>query len=263
MEGACMANHPTAGQFVWHDLMSTDRDAALDFYTQLFGWTIKEVDMGETIGKYPMIHAGEEGIGGAVSLDASHGVPSHWITYLSVDDVDAACERVKTIGGQVPYAPFDIPDTGRTAVVQDSTGAYFSPYKGIDPEWQPSPPRIGTFAWHELMSTDIDRATSFYVDIMGWGLRSMDMGPAGIYWLFQREETDVAGGIQMPPDAEAPSNWLPYIGVADVPATAQKAESLGGKIWVQPTKIGDPVDVHFAVLSSPDGAMFGILELPG
>lgn len=256
-----MPNHPTAGQFVWHDLMTTDRDAALEFYTKMFGWTINEVDMGESIGKYPMFNSGDDGLGGAVSLDPSHGLPSHWITYITVDDVDASCDAVTELGGQVPYEPFDIPNVGRTAVVQDPTGAYFSPFKDANPDWTPPAPRVGVFAWHELMSTDVEAATAFYSKLIGWGLGSMDMGPSGTYWLFKREETDTAGAIQMPPEAEAPSNWLPYIGVADVPAAAEKATALGGKVWVEPRKV-DAVDVHFAVLSSPDGAMFGILEMP-
>ena len=257
-----MSQTSTAGQFVWHDLMTTDRDAAIDFYTNLFGWTIKGVDMGEPVGTYSMIHSGETGIGGIVPLDGEPGIPSHWITYVSVDDVDAACERVKALGGKVAHAPFDIPNVGRMAVIQDVTGAYISPFKDSNSEWTPPAPGAGLFAWHELMSTDVEKATSFYTGLIGWGLRSMDMGPAGTYWLFRRNEQDAAGAVQMPPQAEAPSNWLPYVGVTDVPATAANAESMGGKIWVQPTKVSEPVNVHFAVLSSPDGAMFGILEMP-
>ena len=254
--------NPTAGQFVWHDLMTTDRDAALTFYKSLFDWTIQEIDMGESIGMYPMLMSGEEGVGGAVSLDPSHGLPSHWITYITVNDVDEACKQVTELGGQVPYAPFDIPNVGRTAVAQDSAGAYFSPFKDIKDDYPVPMPRVGTFAWHEMMSTDIEATKSFYTGLIGWNLGSMDMGPSGTYWLFKNGETDIAGAIQMPPETEAPSYWLPYIGVADVPKTAAQAESLGGKILVEPTQVGDPVNVHFAMLSSPDGAMFGILEMP-
>ena len=256
-----MANQSSAGQFVWHDLMTTDRDGALKFYTALFDWNIKEMDMGESIGMYHMIHSGETGIGGAVPLEASHGLPSHWISYIGVNDVDAACKEAKKIGGQVPYEPFDIPNVGRTAVVQGASGAYFSPFADKNPDWTPPEPGPGLFTWHELMSTDIEKAKPFYTDIFGWGLDSMDMGPSGMYWLFQLDGNSIAGGVQIQPETPVPSNWLPYIGVKDVPASASKAESLGGSIFVQPTKVPDPVNVHFAVLGAPDGSMFGILEM--
>jgi predicted enzyme related to lactoylglutathione lyase len=34
------------GRFVWRELMSTNPKGAAKFYTELFGWTANEVDMG-------------------------------------------------------------------------------------------------------------------------------------------------------------------------------------------------------------------------
>jgi predicted enzyme related to lactoylglutathione lyase len=212
---------------------------------------------------YSMIHEGEDGLAGVVPLDPARGMPSHWITYISVDDVDSACVRVNELGGQVHVQPFDIPEVGRTAVVQDPTGAFFSPFKGSDPDWRPVPRRFGTFAWHELLTTDIEKAKPFYTEIMGWGLKGMDMGPMGTYWLFRQDEQDAAGAMQLPPDAPSPSNWLPYVGVADVPGTVKKAEELGASVMLPPQKMEEPAKVHFAVLASPDGAAFGVLEVTG
>jgi predicted enzyme related to lactoylglutathione lyase len=45
------------------------------------------------------------------------------------DDVDAAAARAKRAGGAVLLGPEDIPGIGRTAVLQDSTGASFSVMK--------------------------------------------------------------------------------------------------------------------------------------
>ena len=44
------------GKFVWHDLMTSDVDRSVAYYTELLGWGINEVDMGGPIGKYKMIH---------------------------------------------------------------------------------------------------------------------------------------------------------------------------------------------------------------
>ena len=260
-----MSTTTAADIFVWHDLMSTDHETAIKFYQRLFGWDLDIVDMGEQIGKYSMFKSEGDGLGGVVPLDSEHGIPSHWISYITVDDVDAACKKMEEIGGKVPYKPFDIPNVGRTAVAQDPAGAYFSPYKDAPKEdVPPTPaPRAGLFTWHELMSTDIEKAKPFYAEIMGWGIGSMDMGPAGTYWLFKSDDTDIAGAVQMPAAAgeNAASNWLPYVGVTSVPETTQRAKDLGGSVYVEPKQISEPANVHFAILAGPDGSMFGIVEV--
>lgn len=248
------------GYFVWYDLMTTDREASAAFYTELFGWTKKEQDMGTDIGTYIMLNSGDDGLGGMVPLHPEQNIPSHWINYISVEDVDASCEEAKKLGGTVVVAPFDIPNTGRTAVLQDPTGAYFSLFSAADPYEMPDP-RPGLIGWNELMSKDIQKANEFYTALIGWDMGSMDMGDQGIYYLYRREDKDQAGAMQMPPEMEAPSYWMPYVGVSDVPGTAAKAEKLGAKIFLPPKKVGDPVNVHFSILASPDGAMFGILEM--
>ncbi len=259
-----MTTETTIGQFVWHDLMSTDHETATKFYQMLFGWNLEVVDMGAPIGNYTMLKSGDEMIGGIVPLDKAHGQPSHWISYITVADVDAACNDMKQLGGKVPYDPFDIPNVGRTAVAADPSGAYFSPFKGLSAaDSIPPASRAGVFTWHELMSTDIEKAKPFYTEIMGWELGNMDMGEVGMYWLFKAAGNDVAGAIQMPASAgeNAASNWLPYVGVDDVPGIARKTKELGGSVYVPPRKISDPTNVHFAVLAGPDGSMFGIVEV--
>jgi len=46
---------------------------------------------------------------------AAQSVPPMWNTYLAVEDVDAASERVTAAGGQLAMAPFDVMDAGRMA----------------------------------------------------------------------------------------------------------------------------------------------------
>ena len=259
-----MPKETTPGLFVWHELMSTDQATATKFYQMLFGWNVTVEDMGAPVGKYTMLKSNDDMVGGVLPLDADHGQPAHWISYITVPDVDAACKKMVSLGGKVPVKPFDIPSVGRTAVAQDPAGAYFSPYKGLaEADSTPPAPGAGLFSWHELMSTNIEKARPFYTDIMGWEVGSVDMGEMGTYWLFKAGGKDVAGAIQMPADAgeNAASNWLPYVGVKDVPGIAKKAKDLGGTVYVPPRKLDEPANVHFAVLAGPDGSMFGILEV--
>ena len=211
---------------------------------------------------YRTISSGDNGLGGIIALGPEHqDVPSHWNTYISVDDVDKACEKAKELGAKIIREPFDIPQTGRTAVIQDPTGAHFLPFSPVESYEMPDP-RPGLIGWNELMSTDIEKANAFYTALVGWNLGSQDMGgDQGTYWLYNRGEDPAAGAVQVTPDMPAPmSYWMHYVGVSDVPGTVEKAEKLGGKVYVQPTKLED-MNVHFAVLAGPDGSTFGILEM--
>ena len=50
-------------------------------------------------------------------------IPPHWFSYFAVDDVDAEVARTREMGGTVIREPFEVPGTGRIAILQDPTGA--------------------------------------------------------------------------------------------------------------------------------------------
>ena len=52
---------------------------------------------------------------------------------------------------------------------------------------------------------------------------------------------------------------MPYFGVADCDATANKVKSLGGRIVKEPADI--PNVGRFAVLGDPQGAMFEVIQV--
>jgi predicted enzyme related to lactoylglutathione lyase len=247
------------GRFVWHDLMSTDPATARAFYAALFGWTYRDVDMGP-MGTYTMIHVGEMPIGGIVPMDAAQNIPAHWIGYITVDDVDAACARAPELGGTVCVPGTDIPDTGRFAVIADPTGATFSPFTfSSDP--LPELPELpaGAFCWDELLTTDPARAGAFYTAIFGWTPIEVDMGELGTYTLFRRggaEGRDAAGMLRMPPEAGGPPAWLSYVLVDDVDVSARRVQELGGRLYVEPRDI--PGIGRFSVAADPTGAAFAL-----
>ncbi|MDJ0571845.1 MAG: VOC family protein [Pleurocapsa sp. MO_192.B19] len=116
------------GAFSWCELMTSDVDAAKEFYQQLFDWTWKDEPMegGKT---YTTIKAGEQPVGGMFSTDdaLSEKTPSpHWGVYVTVDNVDRTVEQAQAMGGKVFVPPTDIPNTGRFAVIGDPQGAVLS-----------------------------------------------------------------------------------------------------------------------------------------
>src|SRR5687768_11821193 len=172
---------PANGRIVWHDLMTTDPKASLAFFTELVGWRTKEADMGP-MGKYTMFFAGERDVGGLMPLEKSHGIPSHFVAYFHVDNLNETLERAQRLGGRVAVPPTPIPEVGTFAVLVDPLGGVTSPMTltNVRPE-DTDYPKQGMFCWEELMSTDPEASAKFYSEVYGYSIESMEMGPAGTY----------------------------------------------------------------------------------
>jgi predicted enzyme related to lactoylglutathione lyase len=251
-------------KFVWHDFMAADVGGAKRFYGELFGWTFKPGDH-----DYEHIVAGGREIGGMMKLDAKHGAPPHWIGYVGVDDVDAACAAVTGNGGKIYVPKMDIPKVGQFAICADPTGAVFSPfhYTGKDagqPESNDRPAPY-SFVWDELVTSDHDGAVKFYTTLFGWSAERLQIPNFGPYTLLKRpgikDEMGAdknAGGVMNLPPGVPQSFWLTYVGVASADATADKAKKLGGSVMQPPTDIPDVG--RFAVLMDPQHAAVAVLQ---
>jgi predicted enzyme related to lactoylglutathione lyase len=111
------------GVFVWDELGTSDVAGAESFYGDVFGWTTK--DMGADYGGYKIFQRGsddENGVGGLMANPDS-SMPTAWHPYVAVDDVDATLTKTKELGGSTVLEPMDVPEVGRIAVIQDTTGA--------------------------------------------------------------------------------------------------------------------------------------------
>ncbi len=110
------------GAFCWADLSTPDPARAIQFYTDVFGWSTRG-------GAIDYIHIGNAGqeIGGIppVSFRQPHE-PPHWQLYFQVDDCDAATELAIQLGANVFVGPMSVEDVGRMTVLADPQGAVFS-----------------------------------------------------------------------------------------------------------------------------------------
>ena len=118
---------PEVGEGSWHELMTTDAEAAMKFYTEVFGWQPSDVmDMG-AMGKYYMFNRPIGMIGGMMNKPPEMAqVPPYWGIYFRVSDINAAAERIKANGGQILNGPMEVPGGDWIVTATDPQGATFS-----------------------------------------------------------------------------------------------------------------------------------------
>ncbi len=243
------------GKFVWFEHASADIERASAFYSALVGWKIQGMPMGAQT--YHMILNGNDGIGGLVPL-RQEGVPSHWMSYLSVADVDAAAAAATNAGAKVLMPPTDFPPVGRGATLADPTGAVFSIWKsaqGDRPDTEKVAP--GDWYWNECWAADDISALTFYEKAFGFSHQAMDMGPQGTYFILMKDGVARAG-LMKSTQSSSPPAWLPYICVSDCDASTQHATVLGAQVLVPATDI--PNVGRFSVLMDPLGAAIAIMR---
>ncbi|MDQ6743937.1 MAG: VOC family protein [Candidatus Dormibacteraeota bacterium] len=112
--------------FGWAELNSRGIEKAVPFYRAVFGWTDKRSDMGEGQAPYIEFQLGGESIAGGMEMNSMvpAEVPSYWMVYFGVEDVDRSFKQATESGGREMLAPMDFPG-GRFAIVSDPQGAVF------------------------------------------------------------------------------------------------------------------------------------------
>src|ERR1700761_7885724 len=162
----------THGNFVWHELRTTDAKGAIDFYTHVVGWQAKS--SGDPGGMpYTLLAAAGSDVAGLMELTPemlAGGMRPGWVGVIGVENVDAYAKRVEQAGGKLHCPPMDIPNIGRFASAEDPQGAVFLLFKG-NLKYSPPRPPVGTpgaVGWNELSANDEGSAWAFYSGIFGW-----------------------------------------------------------------------------------------------
>lgn len=119
--------------------------------------------------------------------------------------------------------------------------------------------RIGKFVWHENHSTDVEKAKSFYAELLGWETEPWKPGGEMDYTLIKSGE-QMHGGF-MAAQGGTPSHWLGHVRVEDVDETVRRAEAAGGKILFGPHDM--PEVGRFAVIADPQGAVLATFQPSG
>jgi uncharacterized protein len=108
----------------WHELNTWEPEIALAFYGRTLGWQFEPADLPDGAA-YWIARKDGKPVGGVLGLTEPDysGIPSHWMTYMSVADIDRAETDTQSAGGEIMRPATRVPGVGRLAVVTDSTGA--------------------------------------------------------------------------------------------------------------------------------------------
>ncbi len=262
--GSAPAGQPATsapGKFVWHDLTTSDVDAAKKFYTALLGWEYTETTV---LGRpYSVARLGKKAVAGMHSPNPERTgkTPSHWLSYISVADVDSSVNKAKAEGGGVLAGPVEVGSIGRAAVLRDPQGAPFGLVRlsaGDPPD--PAAPVEGTFFWNEYLTRDLDATLAFYNGLFPYEMTTSKSESSASYVVLKNGRA--RAGVFRVPDSEKDvrPNWLPYVLVTDPAALASRVAGLGGRILLEPRP--DLRKGSLAVVADPTGAVVALQKYP-
>jgi len=109
------------GEISWTDLTITNAEEVKDFYTKVMGWTATPISMGD-YNDYVLMN-GDKPVGGVCHARGSNtGLPTQWLQYVAVDDVQQCIAACNEAGGKVIHGPRKV-DRRDFCVLQDPAGA--------------------------------------------------------------------------------------------------------------------------------------------
>lgn len=108
----------------WAELNARGLEKAIRFYETVFGWTHTTSEGQGDSPPYTQFQLDGENIAGAMEMNPQipAAVPSYWMPYFGVADVDRSFDQAVGAGAREMVAPQDYPG-GRFAIVSDPHGA--------------------------------------------------------------------------------------------------------------------------------------------
>ena len=108
----------------WFETLTSDVERARECYTNLFGWSAETMPMPD--GTYTTFKLGDDYVAGMLSITPQlAGVPPHWATYFTVNNVDETMSKAAELGGSIVVPMHDVPNVGRFCGILSPQGVMF------------------------------------------------------------------------------------------------------------------------------------------
>jgi len=115
----------------------------------------------------------------------------------------------------------------------------------------------GTPCWVDLMTSDIEKAKSFYTALLGWTYD--DSGPEyGDYSIASKDGRSVAGLMPNSTENGMPDVWTTYVATAAVEDSVGAAVAAGATVFMPATAVGE--FGRMSMLGDSTGGVVGLWE---
>jgi predicted enzyme related to lactoylglutathione lyase len=260
----------------WADTGQPDPEAAVAFYSGVFGWEFEEMMPPGSEGKYFVARLRGGDVAAVGSLPEAAPQTAAWNTYVWVESADETAGKVRDAGGTAMMEPFDVMDAGRMALFADPEGAAFCVWQANKHKGAQIVNEPGSLNFNDLNTRDVEGAKAFYGAVFGWETLALEGGfqmwtlPGYGDHLEQSDpdirkrnaELDAPVGFEdvvaslapIPEDQpDVPPHWGVTFAVDDADAVAAKTTELGGTVIVPPL---DAPWVRMTLIADPQGATF-------
>lgn len=118
---------------------------------------------------------------------------------------------------------------------------------------------IGAVEWFDLTVPDADELKDFYSQVVGWDNEAVSMGDYNDFNMNLPHNGETVAGVchARGSNANFPAQWLVYVRVADVDASAANCRALGGEVVVAPCTMGGS---NFCVIRDTAGAVLALVS---
>ena len=232
-------------KFIFSDLSTYDLDVAKQFYSKVFEWDYEHTSDG-----YHMSHYANKEVSGLYETPKKFkdmNMPSFWMSYIQVENIDKTIENAKKLGGIIELVDKDQP-VGKVALIRDPLGAGFTVYEGtfLNARYEN---QINALVWNELFVSDFSKVKPFYRGLFNWSFKTAERGR----YLIQIDNSETIGAIQEVSNAIKGEKeyWGVFFGVDSLDKVKQRVIDNGGKlIYEDPsiTALADPFQAFFHIV---------------
>lgn len=232
--------------FVWTDLSTFDLDRSITFYSQVFDWNYQSTDS-----IYYTAQTDGKEVSGLYLMPEKFqkfNLPSFWMSYINVTDIDSVIKTAKQYGGKVEMVDKEN-IIGQIALIRDPLGSGFTVYEG-DYLNARSSGHESSYHKSELIVSDISKVKSFYENLFDWTIREVSKTHCRIY---NGSSNHIAEIIEVPNSIKGKDEyWGVYFYTDDLNLAICKVLENGGSIVHE--------EKHSVLCKDPFGAAFNITD---